>query len=197
MDILYWIEPKGFCDLDRDWYEFIWRKRECPGCFTMYADQRTKPVDVVVATKPSRAVVSSVGIGIGLIRNDFLQLLGEDARQCLHIGRVFDSKTRLIREWSTFIGDKPIEIRGGPGSSGRFCEQCGRFCYFAEEDPIHIQQSSLSNQPIYEANMAAILLAATLYERIRGKKWKGVYITRLPIYDEPLDGIDPFPEHYY
>ncbi|UCC31769.1 MAG: hypothetical protein JSU86_05730 [Phycisphaerales bacterium] len=200
MKFLYWIEPKGFCDVDREWYEFIWRKRECPGCFTMYADQRTQPVDVVVEGRPSRAVTSYArGPMIGLIRNDFLKLLGEEAQRWLHIGRVFDSKTRLIREWSTFIGERPIEIRGGPDSYGRLCEECGRYLYTEGEDPklMHIHRASLSDQPIYEANAAALLLTPGLYERIRGKKWKGVWITRLPVYDGPLDGIDPFPENYY
>jgi hypothetical protein len=58
-------------------------------------------------------------------------------------------------------------------------------------------RKDLSSQQIYEADVGDIAVTSELHARVKKGRWKGIWITKLPIRDKPSDGIDEFPGHYF
>ncbi len=190
------IEPKSSCECAHGWCEEFRKRHVCSGCGALERSLRERPVDVRVEYTPDASAVNFASpIPVGIIRMDFLALLGAEAADCLLLGQVLDRSGSPIPGFSTFVGKKPLVVRGGPESTRRYCDTCGRFVYYPLGND-YVMRQTLTGQPVYEGG-ASLVMTPELSRRIERGKWKGIYITRLPIRDEPLDGIECFPENYY
>ncbi len=117
----------------------------------------------------------------------------------------------MIATLATFsydaLGRRVTQVQGGQttrfvydagcdGSANR-CPQCGRYRYSPAND-LYVLSSCLTGQPIYEAWLfAALIITLELRARIKPGIWKGIGIMKLPVLDEPQDGITDFPEDWY
>ena len=58
-------------------------------------------------------------------------------------------------------------------------------------------RAALFAKPLYEPySLGGLIVAPELRDRIEKGKWKGIYITELPIRDEPIDGLTQIPNDY-
>ena len=112
----------------------------------------------------------------------------------LETGSVFLSDGTLLDNLITFIGSRRIPLRGSDKSKYRGqCKKCGRYRYIPDY-PWYVLEESYFEQPIYQPwGLNGLIVNEELYSRIEKGKWKGIYITKLPVVDEPKDGIDEIP----
>ena len=61
----------------------------------------------------------------------------------------------------------------------------------------YVMHNAIREGGIHAAEPYGLVLDDQLCQRIERGRWKGIWITELPIRDDPLDGIDDFPEDYY
>jgi hypothetical protein len=186
----------SLCDDEKEWSRWVRENCTCPGCGAFKREWRTKPMDVHLAYKPDGSAINVTSAGLGVIRSGFMALFEAEMRPQFFFGKVFDRKGNAIDGYETFIGRKPLAVRAGPESERRHCDVCNRFVYIPLGDE-YLLRSSLSSQPIYGDPAAHLVVSEALYARIDRKVWKGFYVTKLPVRDEPLDGIDEFPDNYY
>jgi hypothetical protein len=135
-----------------------------------------------------------------IVQRAFLESFGDSVKSNLTIGSVFLKNGELISDYVACLGKKPIVIRGGVRySKSRVCGECGSFRYSAYGTPdTYLLKSSLTELMLYqEAASSGLVVNEELRNRIDKKRWKGFTIQKLPVLDEPRDGIENFPENYY
>jgi hypothetical protein len=114
----------------------------------------------------------------------------------LKLGRVFTANGEAIEEFSTLISDQPILLRGGDKSSWDVCQYCGRFRYAPTGDH-YVLRESVTGQPVYQSYpIGGLVVVEELRRRIEPGRWKGIYIEKLSVIDEPRDGIKSFPKDF-
>lgn len=179
------------------WYDSFHAEKECTGCRALRHEFRLRPIDVEVERKPDSSALNFAGPSlIGIIRREFLRLFESEARKHLNIGRVFDRHGNVLIGFVSFVGEKPLPIRGGPESDHRICEACGRFVY-SPDSRRYFMRSDLTGQPLYYVSPCGLAMTAGLVERIDRRIWKGIWIEKLPVRDIALDGIEHFPEYFW
>ena len=135
--------------------------------------------------------------GINIARCDFLDLFAEEVNKYLKLGKVFASDGTEIEGYVTFVGEKCLPLRGGEKSKyfGK-CKVCGQIRYWPAY-PWYILRDNLFDQPLFESwGLNGLIITEELKSRIEKGKWKGIYITKLPVLDEPRDGIEDFPKDF-
>lgn len=197
--LLYRIHTKSLAEAEDAWYEQYHIAHDCPGCPRMDRRLRQTGVDVRLADRPEPAAVNAVSrTEIQFARKDFLDLFASEVDAWLKLGRVLGPDGKPYDEYATFIAEKPLVLRGGPASTRRTCEVCGCFRYLPmPHTDWHVTTDSLTGQPIYECEYHGMIVTEELHARIERGRWKGIYISKIPVLDEPLDGIAKFPERYY
>jgi hypothetical protein len=191
------IEPKSHCETAHNWNNGFRERHMCPGCSALDRAFRRCSLDIPLEYPPDISAVNFAYLPyVGIIRMDFLCLFEDEIDDHLSLGRVLSKTRKPIPGFATYIGRKPLAIRGGPESSGRTCERCGRFVYSPLGEQ-YVMRDALTGQPLYEGDRASLVVTKELASRIQRGRWKGIYVSDLPIRDEPLDGIEEFPENYY
>lgn len=194
---LYLLSTKSICRPPKEWWEEFRGRNMCRGCGVLHADLRRRSLAARVEETPDASAINSVNPpGIGIIRADFLELFRAEAQKHLHLGPVLDAAGNILSRFLTFVGERPLPVRGESDSDRRSCEVCGRFVYWPSGD-WYVMRSSLTNQTVYETSTEDLAVTEAIRKRIVPGKWKGMWITKLPVRDEPLDGIENFPENYY
>ncbi|HPD32243.1 MAG TPA: hypothetical protein PLL20_19790 [Phycisphaerae bacterium] len=194
---LYRIHTKGHCHPAKGWFADFESAFMCPECWALDLGLRSKGVDVWLEEKPPRYAINSVRPpGVGIAQVDFLSLFKDEVSRLLVLGRVFDQDGAEIEGLVTFVAHRPLPLRGGHQSTHSFCPKCGRFRYSAAND-WYVVKNSLTGAPLYECRMGGLVVTEDLYRRVDRKAWKGIYVTKVPVKDEPEDGITDFPENYY
>ena len=160
----------------------------------MNLEERKKGVNLVLRKKPNRATLQKLlPPGIVFASSEFLELFSAEIEEYLEIGRVYLNSGELLDSFCSVVGKRRLLIRGQEGSHIKNCEECGR-CRYRTKYPWYISRSDLFGQSIYEAwPEVGLVVDEKLFARIDKVKWKGIYITKLPILDEPKDGINNFP----
>lgn len=193
------IGGKHFCEAQQDWAAaFAATYYRCSGCRAFKPAVRSRIPDAQLKYRPNSAAISFLANGIGIMRADFADLFEPDFGRNFAIGRLFNRRGEQIAGFLTFVPHRPIELRNSEPVH-RTCEQCGRFVYqgLGPEENWFIHSASLTDQRIYGGDFGLLFLHEDLAARIERKKWRGIYYRRIQVLDKPLDGIDPFPEHYY
>jgi hypothetical protein len=193
---LYLVHTKSICEVDSVWRDEFSKTHMCPGlgCGAIIG-LKSHGVNIWLRDKPDISAVNAIIIpGVNIARCDFLELFADEVQRYLFLGEVFVNGI-LCSNYVTFSGDKPLLIRGGAKS--RFygcCRMCGRIRYSPAYPWYVLKDYLLSDQPVYEAwNAGGLVLNEELKNRIQRGKWKGIYITKLPIIEQPNDGIVDLP----
>jgi len=191
---LYRIHTKSrSCDADKFWLKEFCANHVCPGygCGEIFPEARKRAIDIRLKEPPD---ISAVNVaeppGVCIARRDFLALFGDEVCKYLKLGRVFLGDNTLLHGFVTFLGDRQILLRGAHNSrsSGR-CKICGQVRYWPAY-PWYIVKDCLRGQPLYESwPLDGLIITEELKARIEKGRWKGIYITKLPVLDEPRDGI--------
>jgi hypothetical protein len=147
-------------------------------------------IDVVIENRPEDIPLSFVAHAlVAVIRVDLLEVLSPEAMHFLSFGRVFDSSMRLLPDLRTIGSASRFFMRGGPNSTRHFCDRCGSFLYH----PLgswYMLESDLDGRPIYySSRLIGMVVNQDLYERVRERKWKQLFLSPLKVRREPLDGL--------
>jgi hypothetical protein len=131
------------------------------------------------------------GGGVGLIHQDLIDCIGpEIVKRDLYLGRVTGDRGNEILEWSTFHGRRGVIIRGSKDARCRTCDQCSRPVYSAMGKR-YLCPAPPENFTILESDIHGLVVPQDIYERIVVRKWRLLGIEKLPVLDEPLDGLGP------
>jgi hypothetical protein len=194
---LYRVHTKSTrAEADEDWLKEFRSKCVCPGlgCKEIFHKVREKGIDVYLNDRPAVSAINVVNPGISISRRDFMELFQEEVEKYLITGNVY-LKGKILESHVTFVGPKRLPLRGNIDGTRDFgkCKICGQYRYWPAH-PWHILRSSLFDQPLYESyGLGGLVINDQLRARIERGRWKGIYITKLPVLDEPQDGIDNFP----
>jgi len=151
-------------------------------------------IDIYIDEKPNIAALNIVYPEIDVARRDFLELFEHEVNDYLKTGSVFLSDGTLLDQYITFCGERRLFLRGSDKSQymGQ-CKHCGQYRYVPRH-PLYILAGSYFEQPIYQpCGPNGLIVNEELCGRIEKGKWKGIYITELPIVDKPKDGVDEIP----
>ena len=197
-NFLYRIHTKSLCDADKSWLTKFKAENVCLGygCRDIYPQARRYGLDVWVMDQPDISAVNVVAPpGLSFARRDFLDLFSEEVSKYLKLGRVFTSDGTLVEDFVTFVGEKRLPLRGSEDSRFfGFCKKCGNPRYWPQY-PWYVLRESLFDQPLYESGgLSGLIITEQLKARIEKGRWKGIYITKLPVLDEPRDGIENMPK---
>ena len=158
----------------------------CPGCRS--AKSGLGAIDVYLQAMPKKIVLNFVwGMSIGIIRRDFIEVLGEeDVAKNLMLGRVLDPFGREISDFATFRGRFRVVIRGDQRSRYRQCDICGRHIY-SPMGKSYILSGIPAGFSIYESGLSDLIVNEEIVERVRQRKWRELAILKLPVLDAPRD----------
>jgi hypothetical protein len=194
---VYRLHTKSICDADDTWYREFDATHRCARCHALKGRLRLRGIDVLLQRPPDIAALNYVSRAeVELARRDFLELFAHEAQTYLKLGRVLLKDGSPCDEYATYIAEKPLILRGGAKSHSWTCDVCGTFRYRPGLD-WYVIRASLTGQPLYECEFGGLIVTAELRNRIERGRWKGIYVTKIPVVDEPQDGIAEFPENYY
>ena len=166
----------------------------CPGC--AHPRVEAEGIDVWLQEKrPPRDKPLNFlwGCGIGLIHRELIELIGLAAvERDLYLGLVSDESRRECVEWRTFHGRYTLLFRGSTEAGYRTCAVCGRNIYSAMGKPF-LYPAPPNDAMIYGSNLGGLIVPPEIAERVRAKGWRKVSIEKLPVLDEPIDGLGLLP----
>jgi hypothetical protein len=166
-----------------DWLEDYYRRFPC------LHRPNSDAIDVAIQDPPEHLPLNCVNAAlVNMVRSDLLEVLNPEATQHLSFGRVFDSSMKLLPELKTIGSKSRLIVRGGPKSTRHFCPQCGIFMYYPLGSE-YLLQSNLDERPIYLTSPLGIVIGDTIYARLRKRRWKKLFISRLKVLSEPVDGL--------
>lgn len=186
---LYELSPKSAVDPAPDWWSEYRAALPCPECqLTVPREMRLAGAEVHILGVPRDTPLTRVSPpAVLMARRDLIDLFASEIARHLNLGPVFRESGELLPEWQSLVSEKPLLIRGGPKSIRYVCPRCGRLRYGATGD-VYVLRRDLNDQPIYEAK-GRLVVASELRARIEKGRWKGIWISKLPVRDEPLDGL--------
>jgi hypothetical protein len=194
------LQPKDVCDYDKEWSRPFFAKHACQNCRGIFSEIRKQGIDIWVDHTPGSPALNFAGPPfVAIARKDFLEVFQPEASQAFHFGRVLDSDGNPMERYLTYISEKPIAVRGKPYEKSSFCPKCRRFRYYPIPPPEgeqYVLADDIAGGSIFETNLGDLLLRDKLAARIKGKKWPGIYVGKMPVRSAPIDGLDPFPGDY-
>jgi hypothetical protein len=191
------VHPKECGNIDREWKKAFHKKELCRGCGAASRTLFQSGLDIRLVYCPRTPAISGLGLDAGLIRTDFLEIFEPHFSREFRIGRAYDASGELIEGIVTYLTDHPVFLYGGPESTSRICQRCGRFVYDCLGKPYILGVSLDRRGPILGSMCGDLLLTEELASGIDRKKWKGIWVHEIPVLDEPRDGLKSIPENYF
>ena len=154
-------------------------------------------IDVRLAQAPGPWALSGLaGPGINLARRDFLDVFAPEMSCELKLGHVSSAGEEPYEQYATYISGRPLLLRGGAKSKAWTCDLCGTMRYIPDMD-WYVMRDMLSGQDLYECHFGGLIITERLRMRIEKGRWKGIYISSVPIADTAKDGIEIPPSARY
>jgi hypothetical protein len=162
----------------------------CPGCLT--ARQDSEIPSLMLKGRINDLVLNSIdGTGIGVIREDFLQLLNSfNAGSYIRLIRLLDQAGNAIPSFYGFLPTRYTVVRGDARSSYRKCDVCGRLLYFPMGKRYLLKSQFPDEELLVGEQFDGLITRSEIAERVKRMKWKEIVITELPLLDDPLDNLD-------
>lgn len=198
MTTLYGVQSNGLCRPTEEWER--WLRRRCHMCPFIRAADRAGPIDIHLASCDVD-IYPLTGVSPGfvdILRSDLLDCWSSLWAPGFHIGSVFNaSGDRLDDAWSV-VAHTPLPIRGGPKSKWSRCEHCGRFRYSATGD-VCILQRDLTGAELYEAGISGggFIVSEPVLQMLPAQIRRTLFVKRVEVRHEPLDGLTDWPEDYF
>jgi hypothetical protein len=130
------------------------------------------------------------GRGVGVIREDFIELLARCGfAHEIKLYVVLDKNGLGIDGFHAFLPRQEVIIRGGTRSTYRWCDICGRFLYHPL-DTWYLLRSNFPDRGIFGNQFRGLIVPDDVASQIKEMKWKHVGITKLPLLDRALDNLE-------
>jgi len=161
----------------------------CPGCGCPKSEVCSIDVALQDRSPRDKPLNFVFGSSVGLIHRELLECIDQDViRSDLHLGRVFGRQGEELPDWVTFRGRREVIIRGSTNAGFRHCEECGRVLYSATGSR-YLSPAPPADATVFERQPGALVVPQEIYERVAARNWRRLRIEKLPILDEPLDGL--------
>jgi hypothetical protein len=183
-------KPKGLipCTVEKEFYEEASRTWLCRGC--VQPKPGTRAVMLKLETRPPNIAVNiAMGLGVTVVRSDFLDAVAE-FRADLDVGEV-SLDGAVIPEFVTFRPRRQLLLRGDRRSTFRRCDVCGRVSYFPFGTPYVVGGNRL-DAAVFESQFHVPLLREDLASRIPVSARKGICIEAVDVVDVANDGKGDF-----
>lgn len=184
-----------------DWLEEVERDgRVCRRCGGPM--DNCGPLDIVVRMPPPRATELSVRIAEhDVVERRLLDAVGWDiVDRAAVVSRLLDESGREYgdycvvhpRRWTSTRARQVIDDQGL-----MYCPLCGR-CLGAALGPgrLYVVRSSLGEGPLWTSDLHSLLVDEAVHQRLRSHRWRNLIFDRIPIVDQPRDGLPEHIEHY-
>lgn len=140
------------------------------------------------------------GVNYEVVRDDLLEAFGPECREYLSLGKLMDEHGQPIPSYQTAQARIAVLVRGGPGSgdNGK-CKECGRRVYFPMPPGYGylVRSTFPAGTPILRIQVGNFAVNQAIRDRIIAAGLEeGMYMHRLPILDEPEDGLPVDMEFY-
>lgn len=183
--------------LDEEFHPFVPRFTNiktpggCKECCTIPAGGRPRDALKVTEIPSPVGPVCFTTWGFGVVAAELLEFLGDEAAECLRLGRLADPNGQLIEGFRTFVGVERVILRGNMESEHRLCKSCGAmiYTYVPRNSPYVTAAQVASRRPIYEAESMTLLVDEATRDRI-GYRWSDLLtFYDIPVLDSPRDGL--------
>jgi len=127
---------------------------------------------------------------ICVVYHPFLDILGEQAVDAFYFGNVLDPGGNRLEDFRTYRAkDNFIFLRGNRESDYRGrCKACGQRRRYFPGGKSYVLSRDLGAHAIYGTHMG-LLVNEEVFGRIGGKRWPGLGVEKIPVLDEPRDGL--------
>ncbi len=181
---------------DKLWDEEF-KRQLCPGCKRRYRRFCHEPVHYILEDAPNNAplvIGVAVGLPANLMRRDLLCIL-EPYMKGFLFGTVMDRAGTLYDQFVTCTVPSRLPIRGDASSVLDVCPVCGQFKYYPMpfEKGYALHRDLPDPSRLYES-LCGLVMREEIAEAIPVHFRKRFKIAPLPVRDEPIDGLDAFPE---
>lgn len=196
---IYAVLAKEAEDCDIQFFKEYRARCTCSKCGNLLPHYRDERPDIKMQYRlRGRPALRLAHVKGGIIHVDFLSLFEKEFREVFHLGKVYDHLGGVQDRFISYRAIHPITERSVENQN-RICEKCGAFVYtpLGADRTRFIMRSAFAESPLRGGGFSVLYMTQELRDRIDIKQWKGLLIAKVQAVDEPLDGIDPFPENYY
>lgn len=145
-----------------------------------------------VETRPLNLPVSFFfGFGVGIIRNDLLELFSSmfDVRAQMVLAPIKNASGKTVETHQVFSCLNKIVIRGDIRSGFRVCDKCKTLSY-APVGKRYVTTTMPPGVSIAESQYNHLVVNENAYQRIAEKKIKHLRAEKIPYVTTPQDGLD-------
>lgn len=162
----------------------------CAGCRYAPEEYEQTAVEWHSASKFNRADMETAHVAsLTLLHHKVLKLIDAEAvATCLILGAVFDASGQVKNDWSVCRPRFFTALRGSKFASYRYCDRCGRLCYFAKGTP-HVNAGQ--SFPLITGTCLGLLMHARVASPLLEKKWRKISISPVHSITPPPDGFAP------
>lgn len=176
------------CSLERGAYEEAKRTWLCSGCCS--PKPGIQRVDVrIQEEKPDGPLNIVNGCGVALARRSLLMRFGEKrVSDHLNLGQVYGPDGNPLVDWATFIGKHVLFVRGNKNAQHRVCSECGQNLYFAMGKK-YLYPQPPQDVELFQSHLWGLIAPESVAATLGIDESNGVWIERLEVLKEPLDGL--------
>jgi hypothetical protein len=177
------------CGLERSFAADFRRKWICGECHTLKPDPG--PLDVQIENRnPKGSMNFLFGEGLDLARMSLLSQLGvRRIKRDLFLGKVTGPDGRELKDWVTYRGKRRLIVRGSIVATNRKCKQCGQHIYTGR-GVLYLYPAPPKDAVIFGTRLG-LILPEKLWLSLNIGRARGFRVVKLPVLDEPLDGLPP------
>lgn len=174
----------------REEYDRTWG---CPKCHTPRIGAGAIDIRVAHGSPLQWPLNLATACWMPIARRDFLEQFGWDrVMRDLHIGRVLYDKGRPIEHLVTFRGRYILFVRGTKMAKCRVCNSCGRH-FYSSVDESYLYPDPPHDAELFQCDTGDLVVRESVGVPIAAKRWPHVKVDRLPVFEQPLDGLPALP----
>lgn len=164
----------------------------CAECHSLLPGHRLQDVRLRHTKLGAEPLMPSFNFGHQVVRRTFLeQLCAGKIDRDFEWATVFTPEGEPFEDWLIARARHQIEVRGEEDVSCDFCPTCGRTRYFAS-DRSYLYPAPREDIDIFGAG-SSLVVTDRILQRIQSQIWPKLLVMKLPVAEEPLDGLGEIP----
>jgi len=189
-DAYYWLWPSTDdpVRVDRQWEQAHRQATRCP---CRHSNFEAQPNPIHITDRGANVPLSYVDQAEGqtVVRQDLRSALSPELDAVSEFGMLIDTATGPLEDRWTILAKVPRVIVRSKKPFRWFCPVC-RQLFYQIRGQGHLLRSDLTGSPILLPTAGGLIVCENLYtSRLKGRKWKGASIGRIPLVDKPQDDL--------
>ena len=171
----------------------LWRHAEfgktlCADCHRVDRTKYPRSFDVKLEEYPHHVITGSVwDIGVKIFHIDFIEQIKPYLAHYV-LGKCYDEKNKLIKQYVTCYGRDYIVARGNKQSNYYVCKSCGAVSSSGWHGMQYTLREYLSDPLIYQNVSCSMFIDDDLALKLDFSAWPDAVLEPIAIKDEPMDG---------